>query len=341
MKRTTLVAGGAGFLGSHVCESLLRMGSRVVCLDDLSTGSTANVAHLVQHRAFRFLEGDVCGSFDLPWSPDVVLHLASAASPPAYMARPVETLMAGSLGTRNLLEIARAHNARFVLASTSEVYGDPEVSPQHEGYRGNVSTTGPRSVYDEAKRFAEALTEAFRRRYGLDTGICRIFNTYGPRLSAGDGRIVSTFLTQALSGEPLTVYGDGSQTRSLCYVEDTVEAIIRLAGSGEHRPVNIGRPEEMSVVQIAMRVLEATESSSPLTFFELPEDEPLRRCPDISRARKVLKWEPSIDLDEGLRRTADWFRARGAVQVGIESVHGQLGSTDGVTTSSRSSHPRG
>ena len=303
------MTGGAGFLGSHLCEALLRRGDEVVCLDDLSTGSAENVRHLADKARFSFVKCDVTGPFDMSGPVDAVLHFASPASPPDYLRLPRQTLAVGSEGTRRALELAAGTGARFMLASTSEVYGDPAVHPQTEAYWGNVNPVGPRSVYDEAKRFAEALTMAWHRSDGLDVCIVRIFNTYGPRLTPGDGRVVSNFLVQALRGEPLTVYGDGTQTRSLCYVSDEVDGLLRLLDSSLTGPVNLGNPDEITVSQLAGRVLEVTGSSSPVVHQPLPVDDPTRRCPDISVVRSELGWVPVVGLDEGLRRTADHLRS--------------------------------
>lgn len=301
------VAGGAGFIGSHLCERLVGRGDEVVCIDDMSTGSATNVAHLAGERRFSLVVADVSREVPVQGPFDAVCHLASPASPPAYLARPLGTLAVGSEGTRRLLELAERSAARFLLASTSEVYGDPDVHPQHERYRGNVDPVGPRSVYDEAKRFAEALTMAMHRARRVDVGIARIFNTYGPRLSPGDGRVVSNFCVQALTGEPLTVYGDGSQTRSLCYVDDQVDGLLALLGSACTGPVNIGNPDERTVGELARTVLELAGSSSPIEHRPLPTDDPRRRCPDITLAREQLAWEPKVSLTDGLARTLAWF----------------------------------
>jgi nucleoside-diphosphate-sugar epimerase len=304
-----VVAGGAGFLGSHLCDRLVERGDTVVCLDDLSTGSRENVAHLMGHDRFQLVITNVSEKVELDDATkvDAVCNLASPASPPAYLARPFDTLAVGSEGTRRLVELARAHDARFLMASTSEVYGDPEVHPQVESYRGNVDPTGPRSVYDEAKRFAESLTMAMHRTHGVNVGIARIFNTYGPRLSPGDGRVVSNFIVQALRGEPLTVYGDGTQTRSLCFVDDEIGGLLALLDSALTGPVNIGNPDERTVGDLAHFVLEVTGSGSGIVFEPLPTDDPMRRCPDISLARRELGWEPTTDLREGIARTIDYF----------------------------------
>jgi len=305
--RRVVVTGGAGFLGSHLCDALVARGDRVVCVDDLSTGLAENVSGLVGNPAFELMVADASVPYDIDGPVDAVLHFASAASPPDYLARPLETLAVGSDGTRHGLALAKNHGARFVLASTSEVYGDPAVHPQVENYWGNVNPVGPRSVYDEAKRFAEALTMAWHRTHGTDVGIVRIFNTYGPRLRPGDGRVVSNFLTQALGGRPLTVYGDGSQTRSLCFVSDEVAGILALLDSDLVGPVNIGNPDEHTMLQLARIVLEVTGSASEIVHGPLPQDDPTRRCPDISLARRELHWEPVVALPDGLRRTAASF----------------------------------
>ena len=307
-----VVAGGAGFLGSHLCDRLVARGDAVVCLDDLSTGTRENVSHLLGHERFTLVVTDVSEKVELDdeSAVDAVCNLASPASPPAYLARPLDTLAVGSEGTRRLLELAREHEARFLMASTSEVYGDPEVHPQVESYRGNVDPTGPRSVYDEAKRFAESLTMAMHRTYGVDVGIARIFNTYGPRLSPGDGRVVSNFIVQALRGDPLTVYGDGSQTRSLCFVDDEIAGLLALLDSSLPGPVNLGNPDERTVLDLAHFVLEVTGSSSGIVFEPLPTDDPTRRCPDIALARTELGWEPRIGLREGIERTIEYFVGR-------------------------------
>ena len=302
-----VVAGGAGFLGSHLCERLVARGDEVVCLDDLSTGSERNVAHLLGTAAFSLVVADVSRAAPVEGHVDAVCNLASPASPPAYLARPLETLAVGSEGTRRLLELAQRCGARFVLASTSEVYGDPDVHPQTERYRGNVDPVGPRSVYDEAKRFAEALTMAAHRASGVDVGIARIFNTYGPRLAPGDGRVVSNFCVQAITGAPITIYGDGSQTRSLCFVDDLVDGLVALLDSAVAGPVNIGNPDERTVAELAATVLGLTGSRSVIEHRALPADDPRRRCPDISLAREVLGWEPKVSLDDGLSRTVSWF----------------------------------
>lgn len=302
-----VVTGGSGFLGSHLCEALLRRGDTVWCLDNHCTGEPVNVIHLLGHARFNLVRADVTHPFTVPGRVDAVAHLASPASPPDYDRLPLETLTAGSHGTKNALLLARRQGARFLLTSTSEVYGDPLVHPQPEGYWGNVNPVGPRSVYDEAKRYAEALTIAHRRTLGIDAGIVRIFNTYGPRMRPHDGRVVSTFVRQALAGTPLTIYGDGSQTRSFCYVDDLVRGLIAMLDSHHAGPVNLGNPTECTVRELAALVLAVTGSSSRLDHRRLPVDDPTRRCPDVSRAHELLRWAPEIDLEEGLRRTVDWF----------------------------------
>jgi dTDP-glucose 4,6-dehydratase len=303
-----LVTGGAGFIGSHLCDHLLGQGHEVVAVDNFCTGSRRNIAHLADHPGFTFIECDITGGLAVDGKLDGILHFASPASPIDYQELPLETLRVGSTGTDVCLELARAHGARFILASTSEVYGDPEQHPQREDYWGNVNPVGPRSMYDEAKRYAEALTMAFRRSYGVNTGIVRIFNTFGPRMRINDGRVVPAFITQALLGEPLTVFGDGSQTRSFCYVNDLIEGIYRLFLSGEHDPVNLGNPQEMSIKQFAERVLEITRSEGPLVYRPLPENDPKMRRPDISRAERLLGWKPKVSLSQGLLEVVRYFQ---------------------------------
>jgi dTDP-glucose 4,6-dehydratase len=305
-----VVTGGAGFLGSHLCEGLLARGAEVVCLDSFMTGAPANVEHLLQRQSFRLIRADVSDYIHVPGTVAAVLHFASPASPVDYLRWPVETLKVGSLGTLHALGLAREKGARFLLASTSEAYGDPLVHPQPETYWGNVNPVGPRGVYDEAKRFGEALTMAYRRSRGVDTTIVRIFNTYGEGMRPDDGRAIPTFICQALRGEPITVHGDGSQTRSICYVADLVRGILALLDSEHAGPVNIGNPEEMSVRDLAEKIVKLADSPSELVFAPRPEDDPTVRQPDISLARNVLGWEPTVTSDEGLRRTIDWFAAR-------------------------------
>jgi dTDP-glucose 4,6-dehydratase len=305
-----VVTGGAGFVGSWLCETLLEWGVEVVCLDNFLTGTPANVEHLLGRRGFTLQDCDVTVEVDVAGPVDLVFHLASPASPLHYQQFPIETMTVGSVGTLNALELARRTGARFVLASTSEVYGDPLVHPQSEDYWGNVNPVGPRSMYDESKRFAEALTAAYRRSLGVDTGIVRIFNTYGPRMRSDDGRAVPTFIRQAISGQPITVAGDGRQTRSLSYVTDTVRGICALAVSTHPGPVNIGSPEETSMFDLAEQIRAAADSDSPITFVDLPEDDPRRRCPDISRAEQLLGWRPLVSSRDGLAATVRWTTTR-------------------------------
>ena len=304
-----VVTGGAGFLGSHLCERLIARGDEVVCIDDFSTAPRSNVQGLVGASGLTLIENDVVQGFPVVGHVDAIVHLASPASPRDYLARPLETLAVGSEGTRHCLELAAANSARFVLASTSEVYGEPLIHPQREDYWGNVNPVGPRSVYDEAKRFAEALTMAWHRLGRANVGIARIFNTYGPRLRPGDGRVVSNFIVQALTGRDVTVYGDGRQTRSLCYVEDEVTGLLALLDSGIVGPINIGNPEEHSVLELAETILRLCGSSSRVTHGPLPADDPSRRRPDISRAMAVLGWTPRVSLIDGLSRTIEWMKA--------------------------------
>ena len=306
---TSLVTGGAGFLGSHLSDRLLAEGHQVIAVDNLITGKLDNLAHLMELDGFRFIEHDVTKYLDIEERVDNVLHFASPASPIDYLELPIQTLKVGSLGTHNLLGLAKAKQARFLLASTSEVYGDPLVHPQPESYWGNVNPVGPRGVYDEAKRFAEAMTMAYHRVHGVETRIVRIFNTYGPRMRPKDGRVVPAFIHQAFAGKSLTVFGDGSQTRSFCYVEDLIEGIFRLLQRDISTPVNIGNPDEMSILEFAERIVEITGTSSEIERRPLPVDDPKTRQPDITLAKNVLGWEPHVSFDEGLRRTLDFFRA--------------------------------
>jgi len=303
-----LLTGGAGFIGSHLCEALLARGHTVLCVDNFITGQEANVSDLKSNPAFQLIRHDISLPFKPEGALDYVLHLASPASPPDYLKNPIHTLKAGSLGTLHALGIAKAFKAKFLLASTSEVYGDPQVHPQPETYWGHVNCVGPRSVYDEAKRFAETLTMAYHRQEGIDTRIVRIFNTYGPRMRGNDGRAIPNFITQALSKEAITLYGNGSQTRSFCYITDLVDGIQRLMESDLHDPVNLGNPHEISLLELAKTILRLTQSQSPLTFKPLPIDDPKVRCPDITRARQHLGWSPAVGLDEGLSRAIEWFR---------------------------------
>jgi dTDP-glucose 4,6-dehydratase len=302
---TSLVTGGAGFLGSHLCDELLRRDQRVICVDNLETGSLGNIEHIRDTDKFRHLNVDIIEPYFVDEPIDFVYHLASPASPIDYLRLPLHTLKVGSYGTHHTLGLAKTHRARFLLASTSEVYGDPQVHPQPESYWGHVNPIGPRGVYDEAKRYAEALTMAYHRQQGVDTAIVRIFNTYGPRMRPHDGRAIPTFLRQALGNRPLTVFGDGSQTRSFCFVADEIRGIIALAESGHHEPVNVGNPDEFTLLELAEVVIEVTGSSSEILFEALPTDDPQVRQPDIALAREILGWEPEVSLREGLRRTIE------------------------------------
>jgi dTDP-glucose 4,6-dehydratase len=303
-----VVTGGAGFLGSHLCDALLIGGAQVVCLDNFLTGARANVAHMIGRKNFELMQSDVTRYVHVPGQVDAILHFASAASPVDYLKLPIHTLKAGAIGTWHILGLAKAKTARFLLASTSEVYGDPQVHPQPEEYWGHVNPIGPRSVYDEAKRYAEAIAVAYRTSAEVDTAIVRIFNTYGPRMRPRDGRAIPTFICQALADDPITVAGDGSQTRSICYIDDTVDGILRLLSSNVAGPVNIGNPDERSILTIARDIIRATGSRSVITFVSRPVDDPCVRRPDISRARKLLGWEPNVSWSEGLSNTITWFR---------------------------------
>ena len=326
-----VVTGGAGFIGSHLCERLIARGDEVVCVDDFSSGRKENVADLLSETRFELISENVVERISVSGRVDAIAHFASPASPPDYLQRPLDTLAVNSRGTENALRLAHAHGARFVLASTSEVYGDPLVHPQHEGYWGNVNPIGPRSVYDEAKRYAEAVTFAYRRTLGVDTGVIRIFNTYGPRMRADDGRVVSSFLVQALCGEPLTVYGDGRQTRSFCYVDDLVNGIVAMLDGDAPGPVNFGNPQERTVADLARLVARLTGSDHEVQFHPLPQDDPMQRKPDITKARELFDWAPTVEIEDGLRRTAAWFASRPeelhAAVVGLRG--GQLGETGG------------
>jgi dTDP-glucose 4,6-dehydratase len=305
-----LITGGAGFIGSHLCERFLAQGHDVICMDNYSTGAKENIASFASNRRFNFVDQNVSRYIEVGPPLDYVLHFASPASPVDYLELPIPTLKVGSLGTHNALGLAKGKNAVFLLASTSEVYGDPLVRPQNEEYWGNVNPVGPRGVYDEAKRFAEAITMAYHRFHGLNTRIVRIFNTYGPRMRMRDGRVVPNFITQALKGEPLTVYGEGQQTRSFQYIDDLIAGIEKLLQVDHHLPVNIGNPYEMTVLEFAKKVIELTGSKSPIVYKPLPEDDPQVRQPDITKARTLLGWEPRVGLDEGLAKTIDYFRVR-------------------------------
>lgn len=298
-----LLTGGAGFIGSHLCDFLIEKGNEVICLDNLITGKTENIAHLLENPRFKFLKHDVTTYIEVDEPIDYVLHLASPASPVDYQKYPIQTLKVGSLGTHNALGLAKAKGAKFLLASTSEVYGDPQVNPQPESYWGNVNPIGPRGVYDEAKRFAEAITMAYHRVHKLDTKIARIFNTYGPRMRQNDGRAIPNFIIQALANEPLTVYGDGTQTRSFCYIEDMINGLYKLMLSSANDPINLGNPSEVSILEVAKEIISITGSRSKIDFKPLPEDDPKLRCPDITKAKKLLNWGPKIPLEKGLKRT--------------------------------------
>jgi dTDP-glucose 4,6-dehydratase len=317
----TLITGGAGFLGSHLCDRFIDEGHEVICMDNLVTGDTENIEHLFElgQDRFRFVEYDVTDYIHVNGDLDYVLHFASPAAPDDYLRLPIQTLKVGALGTHKALGLAKAKDARFLLASTSEVYGDPLVHPQPEDYWGNVNPIGQRGVYDEAKRFAEALAMAYHRYHGVETRIVRIFNTYGPRMRTDDGRALPTFMSQALRGDPLTVYGDGSQTRAFCYVDDLVDGIYRLLMSDETEPVNIGNPDEITIKEFAEEIIEITGTGSSITYEELPKDDPQVRQPDISRAKEILGWEPAVDRREGLRRTLDYFKKKIDVEAASET----------------------
>jgi len=309
-----VITGGAGFLGSHLCDYLIERGWDILSIDNLVTGSEGNMGHLSRHPRFRMMRHDVSHYIDVPGPVDYVLHFASPASPVDYLKLPIQTLKVGALGTHNSLGMALAKKAKYLLASTSECYGDPQVSPQPETYWGHVNPIGPRGVYDEAKRFAEAMVMAYHRFHGVDTHIVRIFNTYGPRMRLNDGRALPNFVYQALSGQPITVYGDGRQTRSFCYVSDLIEGIHRLMNSEEHEPVNIGNPQEITILEFAERIRKLLGSEVPIIFKALPQDDPKQRCPDISKAKRLLGWQPKVNLDEGLRLTLEFFRQQVAAE---------------------------
>ena len=315
--RRAVVTGGAGFLGSHLCDALLAEGWEVVVVDNLLTGRRANLAHLNHEPRFEFVEKDICEPFDVG-KVDYVFHFASPASPVDYSTHGIPTLKVGSLGTFHALDIARKYGAKYFVSSTSECYGDPLEHPQKETYWGNVNPIGPRSVYDEAKRFTESVTTAYRRYHNVDTHIVRIFNTYGSRMQLNDGRVVPNFMKQALRGEPLTVYGKGNQTRSFCYVSDEIDGFMRLSKSDEHLPVNIGNPNEFTILECAQMVLKVTGSKSQIRYEPLPQDDPKQRCPDISKARRLLQWEPKVDLETGLRKSLDYFKTAVAEEAAVK-----------------------
>jgi dTDP-glucose 4,6-dehydratase len=305
---TVLITGGAGFIGSHLCEKLLNEGCRVICVDNLVTGSKSNIEHMQDNKGFKYIEHDMTERIELKGNLDYVLHFASLASPVDYQKHPIKTLKVGTLGTHNALGLAKAKGAKFMFASTSEVYGNPAMNPQPESYWGNVNPIGARSCYDESKRCGEALTMAYNQEHGLDTRIVRIFNTYGPRMRANDGRVIPTLINQALSGRPMTVFGDGRQTRSFCYISDLVDGITRLMKREYKMPVNLGNPNEKTILEIAETIARLTKTDSEIVFKPLPEDDPKKRCPDISLARKMLQWEPKVNLEEGLKHTISFFR---------------------------------
>jgi len=308
MSKTVLITGGAGFLGSHLCDRFLKEGYKVICMDNLITGNFANLSHLVPNQNFKFIKHNVSEHIDIKDDIDLILHFASPASPIDYLMYPIPTLKVGSLGTHNMLGVAKAKKAKYLLASTSEVYGDPKINPQPESYYGNVNCVGPRGVYDEAKRFAEAITMAYHNAHKLDTRIVRIFNTYGPKMRKNDGRVIPNFITQALNNEPITVCGKGEQTRSLCFVSDLIEGVFRLSQSDIHDPVNIGNPNELKIIDLAKLIIKLTGSKSKIIYNPLPVDDPKVRQPDITRAKKLLNWSPEVDLEKGLKETIDWFK---------------------------------
>ncbi|MBU3911695.1 MAG: SDR family oxidoreductase [Candidatus Omnitrophica bacterium] len=308
MPKTALITGGAGFLGSYLCDRFLAEGFKVICMDNLITGSLSNISRLESNPNFTFINHDVSKHIDIKEPIDYVLHFASPASPIDYLKYPIQTLKVGSLGTHNALGVAKEKKARFLLASTSEIYGDPQIHPQPESYYGHVNCIGPRGVYDEAKRFAEAITMAYHKAHGLDTRIVRIFNTYGPRIRKQDGRAIPNFISQALKNEPITVYGKGDQTRSFCYVSDLIEGIFLLSQSDIHDPVNIGNPVELKIIDMAKKIIKMTGSKSKIIHNPLPQDDPKVRQPDITKAKKLLNWNPKIDLEQGLKETIEWFK---------------------------------
>lgn len=308
MAKTALITGGAGFLGSHLCERFLKEGYKVICMDNLITGTLSNITHFEKNPGFKFIRHDVSKYIDIDDKIDIVLHFASPASPVDYLNYPIQTLKVGSLGTHNALGVAKEKKARFLLASTSEIYGDPKIHPQPETYYGHVNCVGPRGVYDEAKRFAEAITMAYHKTHKVDTKIVRIFNTSGPRMRKDDGRAVPNFINQALKNEPITVYGKGAQTRSFCFVSDLIEGIYLLSQSDIHGPINIGNPVELKIIDLAKKIIKLTGSKSKIVYKELPEDDPKVRQPDIKRAKELLKWNPKIRLEEGLKETIKWFK---------------------------------
>ena len=308
-KKIVVITGGAGFIGSHLCDRLIKEGFKIICVDNLITGKVNNIKHLYRDKNFKFLNHNVTKYIDIKSRVNYVLHFASPASPEDYLKFPIQTLKVGSLGTHNALGLAKEKKAKFMLASTSEVYGDPLVHPQPESYWGNVNPVGVRGCYDESKRFAEAITMAYRRIHGIDTKIIRIFNTHGPRMRMNDGRVVPNFIYQALNNKPLTVYGKGNQSRSFCYIDDLIEGIFRLMNSKVNEPINLGNPNEFTILELARLVLKLTNSKSKIIFKALPEDDPKQRQPDITKAKKMLHWQPRVELEEGLKKTIEWFRA--------------------------------
>ncbi len=307
-KKVAVITGGAGFIGSHLCDKLIQNNFKVICIDNLITGNTENIKHLIKDKNFRFIKHNVTKYIDIRGKVDYVLHFASPASPVDYLKFPIQTLKVGSLGTHNTLGLAKAKKAKYMLASTSEIYGDPLVHPQREDYYGNVNCIGPRGVYDEAKRFAEAITMAYHRVHKIDTKIARIFNTFGKRMRINDGRVIPNFIYQALNNLPLTVYGKGTQSRSFCYISDLIEGIFKLMNSKLNEPINLGNPDEFTILELAKLVLKLTGAKSKLVFKALPEDDPKQRQPDISQAKRILKWQPKIELEEGLKKTITWFK---------------------------------
>ncbi|MCM8795189.1 MAG: SDR family oxidoreductase [Candidatus Omnitrophica bacterium] len=308
MKKVALVTGGAGFIGSHLCERLLQEGFKVICMDNLITGEADNIQHLLKNKDFKFIKHDVTKYIRIRGRVDYILHFASPASPQDYLKHPIHTLKIGALGTYNTLGLAKAKKAKYLLASTSEIYGDPLIHPQKENYYGNVNCIGPRGVYDEAKRFAEAMAMAYHRVHKIDTKIVRIFNTYGPRMRLNDGRVIPNFISQALNHKPLTVYGKGAQTRSFCYITDLIEGIFRLMNSNINEPINLGNPCEFTILELAKLIIKLTHTKSKIIFKPLPEDDPKQRQPDITKAKKILKWQPKVELKEGVKKTIEWFR---------------------------------
>lgn len=314
MKKTALITGGAGFIGSHLCDYLLSRDFKVICVDNLITGSLENIKH-INSNDFIYINHDITTHIDIKDKIDYIFHLASPASPIDYLRLPIQTLKVGAIGTHNALGLAKIKRAKMILASTSEIYGDPQINPQHEEYRGYVNPVGPRGVYDEAKRFAEAITMAYHRQQGIDTYIVRIFNTFGPRMRKKDGRAIPTFICQCLEGKDITIFGDGSQTRSFCFISDTIEGIYRLISSNYHMPVNIGNPDEMTILEIAQKMKYLTESSSKIVFYDMPVNDPKVRRPDIKKAKEILNWQPKISIEEGITTTIKWFKSKNSLHL--------------------------